>query len=140
MSTDELTANPQLDETVVHDLNREPRLPFDDTSFDAVLCAVSVQYLQRPVAVFAEVARVLRPGGIVAVTFSNRCFPTKAVAIWLQTTDAAHGDLVRSYLVATRRFRRDQHQPTQPARWRSTVRRDRSGNAKYGQYPLITSR
>lgn len=104
MNADELTANPQLDEVVIHNLNRDPHLPFDDESFDAVLCAVSVQYLQQPVAVFAAVARVLRPGGVVAVTFSNRCFPTKAVAIWHSTTDAQHGELVRSYLVAAGGF------------------------------------
>ncbi len=104
MNAAELAANPQLDAHVVHDLNTDPRLPFDDGAFDAVLCAVSVQYLQQPVAVFAEVARVLRPGGVVAITFSNRCFPTKAVAVWTQTTDAQHGELVRSYLASADGF------------------------------------
>ncbi|MDQ6852544.1 MAG: methyltransferase domain-containing protein [Actinomycetota bacterium] len=93
-----MTANPQLDEWVVHDLNREPRLPFPDASFDAVACAVSVQYLVRPVEVFGDVRRVLVPGGSVIVSFSNRCFPTKAVMTWLSGGDAEHGAIVRAYL------------------------------------------
>jgi SAM-dependent methyltransferase len=97
MNAEEMHDNPQLGEVVVHDLNADPRLPFDDGSFDAVVCAVSVQYLIRPVEVFADVARVLRPHGLFAVSFSNRCFPTKAVAAWLNTTDADHRRLVRRY-------------------------------------------
>jgi len=79
MNAAELAANPRLTSFDVHDLNREPRLPYADASFDAVLCAVSIQYLVRPVEVFAEVARVLRPGGRVAIATSHRCFPTKAI-------------------------------------------------------------
>ncbi len=78
----ELAANPRLTGHVVQDLNREPRLPFADGSFDGAAVCVSVQYLQRPAAVVGEVARVLGPGSPLAVTFSDRCFPTKAVAIW----------------------------------------------------------
>jgi SAM-dependent methyltransferase len=98
MNADEMADNPQLDRWVVHDLNRTPRLPFPDDTFDAVTCAVSVQYLTRPVEVFSDVARVLRPGGPVVVSFSNRCFPTKAVRIWLAATDDEHRALVRRYL------------------------------------------
>ncbi len=105
MNAAEMAANPQLDTFTVQDLNRDPRLPYEEESFDAVLCAVSVQYLQRPVAVFAAVARVLRPGGVVAITFSNRCFPTKAVAAWLNSTDEQHVILVREYLDAAGGFR-----------------------------------
>jgi SAM-dependent methyltransferase len=100
MSADEMADNPQLDVVVVHDLNRDPRLPFADHEFDAVVCAVSVQYLVHPVEVFADVRRVLVPGGPVVVSFSNRCFPTKAVAAWLYANDAAHRRLVRGYLEA----------------------------------------
>ena len=82
MNEAELAANPVLARHVVRNLNEEPALPFEGAAFDAVLCCVSVQYLQRPVAVFGEVARVLRPGAPFVVTFSNRCFPTKAVALW----------------------------------------------------------
>jgi len=98
MSAAEMSDNPQLSSFVVHDLNREPRLPFDDASFDAVVCAVSVQYLIRPVEVFTDVRRVLRAGGPVVVSFSNRCFPTKAVAIWLANDGDGHRRLVRAYL------------------------------------------
>ena len=79
MNADELAANRQLTEWAVQDLNREPRLPYPDASFDAVINAVSVQYLTRPVEVFAEIARVLRPGAVSVVAMSHRCFPTKAV-------------------------------------------------------------
>ena len=79
MNAAELAANPRLAAFDVHDLNVHPRLPYADACFDAVLCAVSIQYLVRPVEVFAEVARVLRPGGRVAIATSHRCFPTKAI-------------------------------------------------------------
>lgn len=82
MNGAELSANPRLTRWFTQDLNAEPVLPLEGGSVDAVTICVSVQYLQRPVAVLREVARVLRPGGVVAITFSNRCFPTKAVAIW----------------------------------------------------------
>lgn len=78
----ELAANPALSRHVLRDINEDPALPFEAGAFDAVLCCVSVQYLLRPVTVFAEVGRVLRGGGAFVVSFSNRCFPTKAVAIW----------------------------------------------------------
>lgn len=98
MNASEMADNPQLDDFVVHDLNQEPALPFQSRSFDAVVCAVSVQYLTRPVEVFAEVRRVLKPGGICVVSFSNRCFMTKAVRVWLATTDRGHRILVKGYL------------------------------------------
>lgn len=98
MNAEEMAENPQLDQYVVHDLNREPQLPFPDESFAAVACAVSVQYLIRPLDVFADVRRLLAPGGPVVVSFSNRCFPTKAVALWLQSDDDGHSRLVRAYL------------------------------------------
>jgi SAM-dependent methyltransferase len=105
LNAEEMRQNPQLDEFVLHDLNRNPKIPFADASFDAVLCTVSVQYLTQPVAVFAEVGRVLRPGGSLIVSFSNRCFPSKAVYIWLHTSDTQHLDLVQTYLTAAGGFR-----------------------------------
>ncbi len=98
MNAAELTANPLAEAHVLADLNRDPELPFPDASFDAVTCCVSVDYLIRPVAVLGEVARVLRPGGLVVLSFSNRCFPTKAIRGWLATDDAQHVAIVTAYL------------------------------------------
>ena len=64
MNSDELEANPSAAVTVVHDLNAEPRLPFPDESFDAVVCCVSVGYLTRPIEVFTDAVRVA-PGRTV---------------------------------------------------------------------------
>jgi hypothetical protein len=101
MNADELTQNPRLTQFFVQDLNRAPVLPFDDATFDAVLCCVSVQYLQKPVEVFAEVRRILKPGAPFIVSFSNRCFPTKAVVIWRSLSTAGHAQLVRLYFEHT---------------------------------------
>ena len=97
MNAAELDANPALTERATQDLNRAPTLPYSDASFDVVTIAVSVQYLTQPVAVFGEIQRVLRPGGICAVSFSNRCFPTKAVALWSAMNDAGHAQIVEAY-------------------------------------------
>jgi hypothetical protein len=97
MNAGELAANPRLTRWFVQDLNRESVLPLDDASFDAALCCVSVQYLQKPIAVFAEVRRVLRPAAPFIVSFSNRCFPTKAVAIWRALNISQHASLVSLY-------------------------------------------
>lgn len=97
MNAEEMSDNPQLDEYVVHNLNRKPILPFGDATFDAAFCTVSVQYLTQPREVFREVERVLRPGGVFIVSFSNRCFPTKAVAIWLSMNNEQHVELVKTY-------------------------------------------
>jgi len=82
MNAEELSANPALDQHLVQDLNQDPCLPFADGSFDAIVCTASVEYLIRPYEVFREVARVLRPGGLFVVSFSNRWFPPKAIRIW----------------------------------------------------------
>jgi SAM-dependent methyltransferase len=104
MNPDELAANPQATSWLVHDLNEQPELPFDDAAFDAVTCCVSVDYLTRPVEVFSSVARVLRPGGVFVCTFSNRLFPTKAIAGWLATSDAGHVAIVEEYFRQARGF------------------------------------
>jgi SAM-dependent methyltransferase len=98
MNAAELSRNPRLAEYVVHDLNRDPHLPFDDHSFDAATICVSIQYLTKPVEVLRDLARVVRAGGPVIITFSNRCFPTKAVAVWRSLSDRDHLNLVASYL------------------------------------------
>jgi len=97
MNAAELAANPAAATTVVHDLNVDPCLPFADDKFDDAVCCVSVDYLVRPVEVFADVARVVRPGGRFVCTFSNRCFPTKAIRGWLATSDAEHCEIVAEY-------------------------------------------
>lgn len=100
LNGEEMADNPQLAAAVVHDLNREPRLPFGDAAFDGAMCAVSIQYVLHPVRLFRELRRVLRTGAPFVVSFSNRCFPTKAVAVWLGTSDAQHVQLVRAYFEA----------------------------------------
>ena len=98
MNAEELAANPRLDRWFVQDLNRDPTLPLQDASLDAALICVGIQYLQRPAAVLGEVARALKTGAPVVVSFSNRCFPTKAVAVWLALDEAGHARLVDLYL------------------------------------------
>ena len=98
MNEVELAANPRLDRWFVADLNRSPLLPLGDATVDAALCCVGVQYLQQPVEVFAEVRRVLRPGGRFVVSFSNRCFPMKAVRIWRSLDMPGQANLIRLYL------------------------------------------
>ncbi len=97
MNEHELASNQVAAERVVHDLNVDPRLPFEDGRFDAVTCCVSVDYLVRPIDVFADVLRVLRPGGVFVCTFSNRCFPTKAVQGWLANSEPARCRIVAEY-------------------------------------------
>jgi hypothetical protein len=100
MNAEELAANPRLSRWFIQDLNIEPVLPLDDGSFDGACLCVSVQYLQRPVEVFRDVARVLRPGAPLIVSFSNRCFPTKAVAIWQAFSGPDQQRLVKAYMQA----------------------------------------
>jgi SAM-dependent methyltransferase len=97
MNADEMRDNPQLSEFVVHNLNKTPRMPFDDTIFDASICTVSIQYLTDPISVFKDLFRVLRPDGLAVFTFSNRCFPTKAVAVWHEATMQQKAALVTNY-------------------------------------------
>ena len=81
MNEYELSQNPQLTDFVVKDLNADPVFPFEDSSFDKVTCVVSVDYLNKPLQVFKEIGRVLRPGGECLISMSNRCFPTKAFKV-----------------------------------------------------------
>lgn len=97
MNQDELDANPAADETLAHDLNRDPRLPWPADSFDDVVCALSVDYLVQPLEVFDEIARVLAPNGRFICTFSNRCFPTKALQGWLHASDSMRCEIVATY-------------------------------------------
>ena len=100
MNEEELSANPRFSRWFLQDFNADPILPLDDTSFDGAGLCVSVQYLQRPVELFLEVARVLRPGAPFVVSFSSRCFPTKAVAIWQSMRGPEQQRLVAAYMRA----------------------------------------
>ncbi|MEL4897885.1 class I SAM-dependent methyltransferase [Crocosphaera sp. Alani8] len=97
MNQEELAKNPRLDHYFVQNLNDNPKLPLQDNDFSAVLIAVSVQYLQYPEAIFSEIHRVLKPGGIVIVSFSNRMFYQKAISAWRDGTDALRIQLVKNY-------------------------------------------
>ena len=101
----ELAANPVLDERLVQDLNAKARLPLADGAFDAVVCTASVEYLVEPFALFREVGRILRPGGVFAVTFSNRWFPPKTIAIWEAIHEFERPGLVLEYFLESGLFR-----------------------------------
>jgi SAM-dependent methyltransferase len=98
MNKVELSQNPVLSDYFVQNLNENPQLPLEDESFDVVLNTVSIQYLQRPVAVLQEVHRVLKPGGLVVISFSNRMFPTKAIQAWASRSDKERLELVTRYI------------------------------------------
>jgi len=105
MNGEELAKNPRLHSYFIQDLNAQPKLPLEDSSFDAVLITVSVQYLQYPEAIFAELYRILRPHGLVVVSFSNRMFYQKAIAAWRDNSDLGPVALVKSYFKSVAGFR-----------------------------------
>jgi SAM-dependent methyltransferase len=118
MNEEELAKNPQLDSYFVQNLNQQPKLPLQDADFDAVLITVSVQYLQYPEAVLSEIYRVLKPNGIVIISFSNRMFYQKAIAAWRDGTDTDRVNLVRKYFQSVDGFSDPEiivHQSTLPA-------------------------
>jgi SAM-dependent methyltransferase len=97
LNQEELARNRRLNHYFVQNLNENPQLPLQDEDFDAVLNCVSVQYLQYPDAVFSEIHRILKPGGIAIISFSNRMFFQKAIAAWREGTEASRVELVKSY-------------------------------------------
>jgi len=97
LNQEELDANPVLTQRVLHDLNAEPLLPFEEAEFDAVINTVSIDYMIHPVEVFREVSRILKPQGVFIVVFSNRMFPPKAVHIWKTANESERIDLVKAY-------------------------------------------
>ena len=105
MNEVELRRNERLDSYVVQNLNTDPRLPFGSGEFDGAGICVSIDYLTRPVEVLREVGRVLKTGAPLVITFSNRCFPTKAVEIWHRLDDSGHIQLVEDYLREAGNFR-----------------------------------
>jgi len=105
MNQRELEANSRLTEYVVHDLNASRRLPFNDNAFDAVICTVSVEYLIHPFEVFEEISRILKPGGIFLVTFSNRWFPPKVIKIWSELHEFERMGLVLEFFLKSGKYK-----------------------------------
>lgn len=104
LNSEELARNPRLDQYFVQNLNENPKLPFGDREFDAVLNCVSVQYLQYPEAVFSEIHRILKPGGIAIISFSNRMFYQKAIQAWRESSEQGRVKLVKSYFTSVPGF------------------------------------
>jgi len=104
LNAEELARNPRLDHYFVQNLNENPQLPLKDQDFDAVLNTVSIQYLQYPEAVFTEIHRILKPGGVAIVSFSNRMFYQKAIQAWREGFEASRVELVKSYFEAVPGF------------------------------------
>ncbi|TVU15551.1 hypothetical protein EJB05_39076, partial [Eragrostis curvula] len=125
LNAQELARNPRLDYFFVKDLNREQQLELESGSFDAVLCTVSVQYLQSPEKVFAEIFRVLKPGGVCIVSFSNRMFYEKAIGAWREGTPYSRVQLVTQYFQCVEGF-------TQP----EVIRKLPSAGGGAAQQPL----
>ncbi len=117
MNAAELAKNPRLDHYFVQNLNQNPKLPLEDADFDAVLITVSIQYLQYPEAVLSEIYRVLKPDGLVIISFSNRMFYQKAIAAWRDGTDTERVNLVQRYFQSVAGFTKPEvtvHQPPLP--------------------------
>jgi SAM-dependent methyltransferase len=106
MNEVELRRNERLDSYIVQNLNTNPGLPFGEAEFDGVGICVSIDYLTKPVELLREVGRVLKVDTPLVVTFSNRCFPSKAVAVWHQLDDPGHMRLVERYLEEAGNFRK----------------------------------
>lgn len=104
LNEEELAKNPRLNHYFLQNLNLNPKLPFSDQNFDAVLCAVSVQYLQYPEAVFDEICRILTPNGIAIISFSNRMFYQKAISAWRDSSDNQRIHLVKNYFKSVSGF------------------------------------
>lgn len=104
MNAAELQANDRLTEYCVHDLNANSNMPFDDSAFDAAICTVSVEYLSDPFGTFEEIHRVLKPGGIFIITFSNRWFPPKAINIWPQLHEFERMGLVLEFFLKSGQY------------------------------------
>jgi SAM-dependent methyltransferase len=70
-----------------------------------VVCTASVEYHTHPAAVLAEAARLLVPGGVCAVAFSNRWFPPKAIRLWGELHPFERLGFVLELFRSTRDFR-----------------------------------
>ncbi len=104
MNATELEANPRLTEHLLQDLNTHTALPFADHQFDAIICSLSVEYLTQPFDLFDELARVLKPGGLLIHTFSNRWFPSKSIRLWSYLHEFERMGLVLEYFARSGQF------------------------------------
>jgi SAM-dependent methyltransferase len=104
MNEEELARNKRLDRYFVQNLNQDLQIPLEDASFDAVLNTVSVQYLEYPEAIFTEIHRILKPGGVAIISFSNRMFYEKAIAIWRESSESERVELVKGYFTSVPGF------------------------------------
>lgn len=129
MNERELRANRQASAYVVHDLNASAAMPFPDDRFDAATCCVSVDYLVRPIDVLREVARVVKPGGTVVCTFSNRCFPTKVIRGWLAIDEQQRCHVVGQYFRHAGAYHEPQAALCTPA--------DRLGDPLYAVWAMV---
>ena len=104
MNLEELDANHQLSKRVIHDLNADSSIPFDDQMFDAVICTASIEYLVQPLEVMQEIGRILKPGGIFITTFSDRWFPPKTITLWTEMHPFERFGLVLDFFIKTKLF------------------------------------
>ena len=104
LNAEELARNPRLNHYFVQNINENPQLPLADRDFDAVLNCVSVQYIQYPEAVFSEIHRILKPGGVTIISFSNRMFFQKAIQAWRDASEESRVELVKSYFASVPGF------------------------------------
>lgn len=104
LNAEEMAANPALGEQVIHDVNADSNLPFADATFDAVICTSSVEYLVKPFEVFEEAGRVLKPGGVFVLAFSNRWFEEKVIRIWTELHEFERMGLISQYIIRTELF------------------------------------
>ena len=93
----EMKKNPRLTTCLIHDINTSPTLPFAENVFDNCLVSFSIQYSIKPISLIADIGRILKPGGSCHIAFSNRMFPSKAVAIWRVASDQERLELISHY-------------------------------------------
>jgi FKBP-type peptidyl-prolyl cis-trans isomerase 2 len=104
LNKQELDKNPQLTHSILQDLNENVQMPFGNAEFDAIICTVSIEYLTKPFDVFRELGRIIRPGGPLIITFSNRWFPPKAIRIWSQIHEFERMGMVAEYFLESSLF------------------------------------